>query len=661
MVPISPFASGRWEYEHQTHFYYLGSREYQRVASAQKHVFLIGHRGTGKTTLLKALDWGERQTNENLLRWFERGPYADGNIGCFVGLKTLDLQVFDDWLADSRATTSHQILGAYFRAVWVHEAVTAVRRVSRSLGRPSLRDEILALAPISDVLQDWIPSELGVRSFDARVPLTLESLDDAATALRRYLHGEAVLDLRRPEQIVAAFGLTDLLTIVNDVFRCLSNLMAVIEPRIVWRFRICMDEGEYLSDLARQSVRTFVRECESPLLLVVAALSDLGSETVFPGVVVTLDDREVVDLDSRSIEEFRDLINGIVKARWAALDLPPVRFDIRELLGNPTLDTLLLEHPSETMSLKAVKRGWSDWRSDPSQSRERGPIRTFLERTGLVDALDAEDADRARQLDSSGFRKYHVVGYLRLLGASGVRKPFYAGWRPFTYCADNSVRDLLLGLETLKDLWWRRGRGRSRGGAPPTVRDYADFASTKGVQHRLQDSALNSLGAQKLAAFNQRILHDTDQARKLLAFTAQASHTLDFGNDPAVSRPRLDSAKFVVRIPGPEILEKRTIRGVLLEDQARFVSMIRECAEEGYLKGIRVNRDTGEVQFRLHHSLARYYGCSYRTAQYSTRIPWSAVEAILSASATSSVRSIVRSALAYRRLLEDDPQQRRLI
>lgn len=63
-MAFSPFTLNRFEYE-QTHLYYLPQPVFS-VLQGIKPVFLIGSRGTGKTTLLQALSWNEQVSNETL-------------------------------------------------------------------------------------------------------------------------------------------------------------------------------------------------------------------------------------------------------------------------------------------------------------------------------------------------------------------------------------------------------------------------------------------------------------------------------------------------------------------------------------------------------------------------------------------------------------------
>ena len=55
---FNPFQYIRYEYE-QRHIYFLPPKILTRIEQ-QKPIYILGTRGTGKTTLLKALEWKER-------------------------------------------------------------------------------------------------------------------------------------------------------------------------------------------------------------------------------------------------------------------------------------------------------------------------------------------------------------------------------------------------------------------------------------------------------------------------------------------------------------------------------------------------------------------------------------------------------------------------
>lgn len=652
---LSPLAPGKWEYESVTHFYFLQSREYENLAHAQKHVFVIGHRGTGKTTLLHALDWGERVSNPDLRAQFPEGPFTDGNIGCYVGLKLLDLQLFEAWLSDSSPAVSHLILGAYFRAIWMEETVRALRAVLRFFGSDDLAAEVAALGSLRDEIATWLPPELGVVSGSDHDELTLDRLLLIGSRLRDLLHNEATLSLRPAEQLVARLNLGRFQRLSTTSFRAFAAILYRAQPDTPWRFRMCMDEGEYLSQLAKSTVRTLVRECESPLFLVVSALSDLGTETVTPGVTITLDDRRILELDSRSADELKALIDGIVGERLRAAGYPCETFSIGRLLGDPDLNELLLAHPSENGQLRALKAAWPKTSypgtAGQRQARRDSPIRSFLESEGLISPVAGLPAEVARQVDSSGYRKYQLAGYLLLLGRCNIRRPFYAGYRIFLHMSDNSIRDLLLSLDLLRQEWWRRA-GKKRKNELMTVDDYCQFVCAKGVSRSVQDIALRKLGSEKLSAFSERVIHFTQAASRLLNFVGRASHMLDFGEVSGPSGPRLDAATFVIQLREVPILRDRASMGrrERTGNDSIFVDIVHACAEEGFLKILSVSEETREIRFRLHHTLSRHYGCSYRASQYTTSLDWAVVSTVVEGPLHRSLDRLVERAVDHRPL-----------
>ena len=619
-VAISPLSPGKWEYERRNHFYFLKSTEYRRLSEAQQHVFLIGHRGTGKTTLLRSLDWGERLANEQLSKLLNHKPFADGNLGCFVGLKLLNLELFESWLVSSNDAVSHIVLGSYFRAVWIEEGVRAVQAVADHYGFTALSAEAEALEVLRDDLENWLPASIRPPRFfgEEDPPLTLASLRHISATLTDRLHGAATIAFQSPEELIEELRLSRIQSLTTRIFHALTTLLEELDSTVPWRFRICMDEGEYLSSLAKQTVRTLVRENESPLFLVIAALSDLGTTTATPGVTITLDDREIVNLDERSLDELASLIDGVVNARLTYQNYP-CSFAKKRFIGDPDLNELLLAHPTENLDTIALKEAWADWTRETARSPS--PIRSFLESVEIAPSLEGGPAER-RRLDSIGYRKYKLAGYFLLLGRMELRRPFFAGWRIFLHMSDNSLRDLLLALDLVRQ---ERFSSETTG---PTIAQTCRFLGSDGVSFQSQDRALRALGRLKLDSLPEKVIHYTSNARRLLDFTGRLTHALDFGHYQPKAGPRLDAGKIVVRMPEtPVVKDRATITTSTDQGTAgRFVDVLLECAEEGYLKILSLGGGSPEIVFRLHHTLSRYYGCSYRNPQYSTVIPWKDLE-----------------------------------
>ena len=113
MYERSPFSLNRFEHEYGgKHLYFLPPSFFQRL-EIQKPVYLIGSRGTGKTTLLHALSWNERVTNKSLQREINKPPLAGKYIGVYFYAPNFQIQIIDEWLDKKSEIFKAQVFGMY--------------------------------------------------------------------------------------------------------------------------------------------------------------------------------------------------------------------------------------------------------------------------------------------------------------------------------------------------------------------------------------------------------------------------------------------------------------------------------------------------------------------------------------------------------------------
>lgn len=167
----SPFVDHRWENQDSRHFFFLRTSEYRDIVEDDRHTFLIGHRGTGKTTILKALHWEERISNPALQRALNGDDdFPDGIIGCYMNLKLVALPVFDHWLQHEPDATKHLLFSSYVRLFWIELATRAVKHIVRRSPNYSLEDETREL---DFVLQPFGRGLIGLQSRLIRVPRSI--------------------------------------------------------------------------------------------------------------------------------------------------------------------------------------------------------------------------------------------------------------------------------------------------------------------------------------------------------------------------------------------------------------------------------------------------------------------------------------------------------
>ena len=614
----SPFELNRWENEDARHFYFLNTAEYRKIRDSRKHCFIIGHRGTGKTSLLKALDWHERTTNDKLAHSLPSDPFHDGVIGCYFGLQYLHVDTLDSWVAREIDSVKHDVLSSYLRGLWLEKASAAVSALRGRANISSLDDEIKMLSEVADEWNAWLNS---TTLSSARVAedeyLSLRRIRDTAALLSSEIYARASDLQSRPSQAIRDLALNRLPALVNQVFSALAKLLpSRPEGSEPWLFQMCLDEGEHLSDSGRRTIRTLVRECRSPLLMTVASLDDFGVETLNPRVRLTVNDRLLLDLRKRTPKQFGDLVDGVINERLKTFDAVPT-FKISELLSDFDLNDFVLQAGTERPSSRRQLSEWSARWANQDKG-DWSPIRDYLLGANAGSVPVGDNFDR-RAADSAGYRKKELAAYLQLMAVLGEKQPIYAGATIVLRTMENSLRDLFMFLEQCFQQNVPPGNSRS-------MEDRLRlFLNRKPVPIKTQNIALAYVSKQKMDNLDERVVTLTSLSRQLVEFFSRLSHRLDMEatNAPIASPER---TMFVIRLPvSITSLDERR------EDNARMravVEAIHNCAREGYLVGGADSSESRILHVRVNRTLAKLHGFSYRAPQYESVVDWSFIDAI---------------------------------
>src|ERR1035438_5879732 len=121
MSLTSPFTLNRFELE-EKHLYYLPEPLFSTLQGRKSH-YLIGSRGTGKTTLLQALNCEEQLSNAHLKQQLPTGPADRRYIGVYLRVPVYQSTAFDSWLSTYGEALSGTLFALYLDLVWL-EALT---------------------------------------------------------------------------------------------------------------------------------------------------------------------------------------------------------------------------------------------------------------------------------------------------------------------------------------------------------------------------------------------------------------------------------------------------------------------------------------------------------------------------------------------------------
>ncbi len=606
----SPFSLGRFEHDTRfRHAYFLPTDLYAKLATGVP-TYLIGGRGTGKTTLLKAFEWRERLYNPFLQEALNGNAFADSIVGIYVKLSESHLKSFQRWFEQLESDQSAAIFGLYFDLLWLEDFAVAISELTKTqVLKMTVRAERSFIAALSET---HLGRRLKIQANESMLAFSRRVQD------RRFALYQAALVRQQFSTVVQeypAVGPGEIGRTVAALFAehaadaTLGNHPATI--------RILIDEADALTEPQHVIVNSIIRLAKSPLSYIFSSIKRFRdvTTTTIPNMSVQRDDCQVVPLENPRSADFRKLAEGVATVRLRRENLgqfAPV--DLYAWFGSSSINSILFEQLDDSLSAaaksmlaSAKQTGRLPYFGLPGQDSDgideddetpgptAGPNQQpawdetcpiyqthLIKRLGLV--VPAADAPyHVRRQKYAEVRKRMVAAYLDICRVLNI-SPRYFGGGMILALSDSSVRDFLLQMNELFS-----ESGRSVG----------SLAAGK-LSTRAQDTALRRASDQKISTLPQWVRLPHEKVVKYIDTFGHLTHELQVCDD-GVSH-LLSSERGIFVLPNPQANDG-------LEEHRK---VIEECIVTGYFSTTESNND-GQA-FRVHKVLAPHYGFSYRGA-----------------------------------------------
>ena len=634
MTRTSPFSLGRFEYE-PVHLYYLPPKTFSALQDF-KPIYLIGSRGTGKTTLLSALNWEEQLTNQSLKQEL-RACFAERKyVGIYLRAPRFQCDQFDTWLSGEDEPKRAVIFSTYFDLTWLEVAANALAELlARGVLSAPVSEEYLTTKAILDRFPQLLTDGSGLdacsfKQLSTMLRLRREKLEEMA--LWKLPIDQAFLTRHYPIHHLGEFGR---IAGAHLGEFCDRNTPEQDNDERKWHFKVCLDEAEYLSGLQRWVVNSLVRLASVPVSYIIAYVRDPGdlSRVLLPKMSLQQADRDVFNLDSVGDSEFQELSEGVARVRVGYhLGRPIERFDTRAILGaldiNGLLDGIL--SASENPRARELLARASALANTPFYEVDRGEglVETASEATGVLPIYQAYIIDKLgleipspgtprwerRAQESAKIRKRMVAAYLCIC-ADMKQAVRYASAHMVLQMSDKCVRDY---LALMNEIFMEFGK------------PLEEFL-TSSVPPLTQDRALKAASTKKRDFLPQSGISSPREAAALVDGVAELTAKLQAMFDSPAALKSSERGLFVV---------PRDVLG----DAADLARLIAEAAEAGYLKIVLEGRR--HRVFRIHCSLAAAYGFSHRGAYYRVRIGYEQLAGLVACSSDQKERLALAARLA---------------
>ena len=590
----SPFTLDRFEYE-QEHLYFLQGDVYRELLRT-KPVYLIGSRGTGKTTLLKALDWRERLHNGSLRSQLGDNPLSDGFLGVYLKLPEIQLGMIDNWLSAQPDQNRAEIVALYLDLLVLEQVLDAVSHLAAGGHLDVPPNSEIAF---SESVRSEYPQTFPVN--DDEYPPTFRGTAKVLRAVRRRI--EAAARFREP--VEDALRQIDLMGQIGELGRQVTIKLYDL-PGMGFHFKVAMDEGECLTDFQQLILNSMIRLSTFPLFHVVSFVS-LPTEhaaTLLPNLTLQRADRILLTLDDLTSRQFKTLSEGVASVRIEHQLGSPVDFDMDTVLGsldiNRILEAILKDSTNpEGRALLEAAVAAKTGRADTGDSAP--PIyQTYLDREmGAVGDGGPEGAswERRRQ-ESALIRKRMVAAYLSVCRRIRV-PPRYESAEMVLQMSDLCIRDM---LNQLHHLFIAANAALDR------------FVQSR-VSSTVQNQALRSASDEKAKSIPESGVGSPRETGALVRGLAEVTARIQ--SESASGRHLRSSETGIFRLD-------HAASG--LNRSEGLLRVVEEAAEAGFLRLL--DSDPPFLKFRVHTSLAASFGFSYRGSYYECPISVHEIESL---------------------------------
>lgn len=670
----NPFQPTKFEHENRPVVWL--SPWAKALASTKKPDFVVGTRGSGKTTVLRSLHTKMLIENDFLANQYGYKRRTFHWFGCYMqfnhSFQHLTEQVLDVVSRAQDRTISdlarYKLFCSFFELSVLESLLEDLRSLEdRELIHFSGRKEQRACEELREIL-----NEIGLS--DVRV---LSDYSDALRLIRRirtsYL---AIYDKARISEAISSMDAFTPTTIIRYIK---ESIVPSIRSEKLPKGKeldlyILLDDCENLSDLQQRALNTYLRSTEGVAKWVVAFVRGQYNtiQTTIPETSLSHADRNICDVDDRSEDDFRNFCESVATLRLTNFLTASLSEGVRE---DPKFDLNKCGRPSYNALVSEITEGYQssaiqDFKSEVGTTKaklsgvigaaQQGSFNISAGRMPYVEhviisSLGLDVFSFASDLDQDRLRKeLHRKGAAAYIIACQAckRPPLYAGDRFILWASDGNIRDFLDVMAEMFALHTSRGE-TSDGRSITLAKACRRFLNMdEKFSFKIQDRCIRNVSRQSYETIQGIEDSGEPYIYYLLSGLAELQRILHHYNEngEAVRYPERGIFKINVK----------QFRGLASDYEfSDLYSLLRRVERDGFirLEEDRAGLEKEDVALRLHRRLCPVLDCSPRGAYEQVRIDPRALVRLLSQSELVSPRAWAED--YFDRVIGHDRRQQR--
>ncbi|GAA4020805.1 hypothetical protein GCM10022280_21610 [Sphingomonas swuensis] len=648
MTPTNPFRPTRFEH-HDHPLIWLSPNV--RLLEGLKSVYVAGTRGSGKTSLLKAINWRERLYNptvrdqlganppDYVAVYFRLPDFLTSAIGlinwehCFPDSPTPDLvgyEIFSQLI---------EFVGAQL----ICEAISSLRAAQRFSYSTNDEDALVAAVLARYPALAEAVGQDGCEGLDG-LSLIFRRLHQRLNVLitRGQVHDALALSLEAQPGVF-----------INELAARLRDLACAAEGSCSTSFhlKICIDDCETLQPVQQKFLNSLVRSTQNPLFWVVSYVSvDYDStNTVHFNQTLSDADRTQLLLDDMGNSDFYRLCEGVSLLRVYYSDpglrdtplnaLPRDFFELESLLGKVSINALLANQAQHSLSAEFTQLVERAKARDKRRGSNRVPS---IFETYVLEKLGHRLADDREANLGAYLRRKNVAALLAICAEFRITNIPYVGATTIVSLSNGCIRDYLELIGSIFDEALRRRE----------IRSVADLRQREvPLSLDAQRVGVRASSRAKLDGIRNIIERDWAEATRTVEFIGKLTALLQSNPNVESTLATPERGNFIFDLS-------------LLDDdngdhpgrRAFVTRVLRRCEADGLLRPARSDQndddEAHELAFHLHRRFAPEFGFSYRGPYGLLRMPMGEFAEMCVGSSETLDALVDR---AYQRISRDTP------
>jgi hypothetical protein len=631
----SPFQYQRWESDDE-HIIWLPP-EFEEW-EGKRSVYITGLRGTGKTTLLKGLEWSERLTNDSLKDQINGDPLEKRYIGVYLTMPDYISKDFINypprkdeineihWNEEKARIfclyIEYQILQLF---IW---AIQGLRGKNILKYFPKQEVEI-----VKEILFDR--PEIKKYFSDEKNEITLNDLRLYFKLMHENIRLYANEEIKLPK---GTYPVLQMGKLVEEIVGFLINFLYISEKLHNnentkfkhWTLKVCIDQFESLEHYQQKSINTMVaRQGTGNVSFAIASLYgsiDIDS-TFIPQHYLECADRVHYNLEKiySNRTKFHELITSVTNLRFKKFTgINNVSIDLKYLLGEWDINAILFfvfRNSENKKTIELIDRArknigikffdfkrknlplyqFEDTNEEekldeliPEEKNNNHSNIPPLYQTYLVEKLNLKLPHEESEMyeikaqKSAEIRKKMAAAMICLCKEYGIKKVPYAGYYMVISMSDQCIRDFLRQMHEIFII----------------ENISAEKFIEKQINIKNQIQALHNASERRYSGIRNYTPYCVSEVFNLVDSLGKITSDIQSAYKDPSSLRNTEKGRFIIDF---SYMDSE-------EDKKHLKAILNIARDSHYIKIYEDYSDDLRIKFRLHRLFAPRFGYSYRGA-----------------------------------------------